>query len=118
MSDICDTVESWLPDSGATAHMTFDPQLVQNEKVYNGKDRVIIGNGMALSITHIGHYNLKLSNCILHLENVLLVPQLKKTLLSIPQLVRDNPCVVSFSSFGFLIQTLSGQLLHHIPLSM
>lgn len=43
-ADVCATVDSWLPDSGATAHMTFDANLVHNAKIYTGHDKVVVGN--------------------------------------------------------------------------
>ncbi|KAM0001301.1 hypothetical protein Hdeb2414_s0381g00881491 [Helianthus debilis subsp. tardiflorus] len=44
LSDLCQTVESWIPDSGATAHMTSDASLVHGAVPYTGTENVIVGN--------------------------------------------------------------------------
>lgn len=115
VSSACDLVDTWVTDSGATTHMTSDPTLVKDARVYTGQEKVVIGDGTFLNITHIGHTTITLPKCTLKLNHVLLVPGLTKNLLSIPQLVFDNPCIIEFSYRGFLLKTLTGLLLHHIP---
>ncbi|KAJ0435391.1 hypothetical protein HanIR_Chr17g0892811 [Helianthus annuus] len=44
LSSICDKVDSWVPDSGATAHMTSDSSLVFGAIPYTGSERVVVGN--------------------------------------------------------------------------
>ncbi|KAJ9566142.1 hypothetical protein OSB04_002108 [Centaurea solstitialis] len=46
LADIYTAVESWIPDSGATAHMTADPNLIHDAKVYSGPSKVVVGNGI------------------------------------------------------------------------
>ncbi|KAJ0827405.1 hypothetical protein HanRHA438_Chr17g0825331 [Helianthus annuus] len=55
LSRICDHVDSWVPDSGATAHMTVDSSRVAGVVPYTGIERVIVGNGTSLTISHIGY---------------------------------------------------------------
>ncbi|KAM0063403.1 putative RNA-directed DNA polymerase [Helianthus debilis subsp. tardiflorus] len=113
LSGTCERVDSWIPDSGATAHMTADFSIVFDAAPYTGSKRVVVGNGMALTISHIGTALLHLSDRPLTLRHVLVVPGLAKNLLSITQLVIDHPIAVIFSHLGLSIQTLDGQLLHH-----
>ncbi|XP_010474502.1 PREDICTED: uncharacterized protein LOC104754040 [Camelina sativa] len=44
----------WYPDSGATSHITNNVETLQSAQPYNGDDRVMVGNGDFLPITHIG----------------------------------------------------------------
>lgn len=41
-SDTCAMVDSWIPDYGATTHMTSNPQLVQEAVAYTIPERVIV----------------------------------------------------------------------------
>ncbi|RVW73295.1 Retrovirus-related Pol polyprotein from transposon RE1 [Vitis vinifera] len=45
----------WFLDTGASAHMTTDPSILDQSKNYMGKDSVIVGNGASLPITHTAH---------------------------------------------------------------
>lgn len=42
--DTCAFVDSWIPDSGATNHMTPNPKLVHGAVPYTGPETVIVGN--------------------------------------------------------------------------
>lgn len=116
-SDTCATVDGWIRDSGASGTMTSNPSLVLDDRPYNDTDRVMIANGLFLRISHIGHGLISLPGCTLFLCTVLLVPDLTKNLLSIIQLVLDNPLTVSFNFRGLFIHSLAGHILHYIPLS-
>jgi len=50
-------------------------------------------NGQALPITHKGKKILKTTQGKLHLNNTLVVPNLKKNLLAVSQLTNDNDCI-------------------------
>lgn len=43
-SETCALVDSWIPDSGATNHMTSNPRLVHGTVPYTGPETVIVGN--------------------------------------------------------------------------
>ncbi|XP_021997499.1 uncharacterized protein LOC110894582 [Helianthus annuus] len=44
LSSACQQVELWIPDSGASAHMTSSPSLVFGATPYTGTERVIVGD--------------------------------------------------------------------------
>ncbi|KAL9999100.1 putative RNA-directed DNA polymerase [Helianthus debilis subsp. tardiflorus] len=44
LSSACDLVDSWIPDSGASAHMTGELSLVFDSVPYTGTERVVIGD--------------------------------------------------------------------------
>ncbi|KAJ3686759.1 hypothetical protein LUZ61_015923 [Rhynchospora tenuis] len=89
----------WILDSGASSHVTSDVNNLSAFYSYGGPDSLQIGNGMGLTITHIGNFNFSLSGTVIHLNNVLVVPSFSKNLISISQLLTDNPhLLIEFSS--------------------
>lgn len=86
----------WIPDTGASSHMTNNPGIFNIIRPYSGNDTVIIGDGKILHISHVGLASLTTSHGHLPLSNVLLVPKLTKTLLS---------CIFEITSDGFVIRT-------------
>ena len=97
-------------DSGATTHMTNKGGNLIS-KPYFGTDTVFVGNGQSLPITHTGKALLKTTQGKLHLNNVLVVPKLKKNLLSVSQLIDDNSCTFEFNKNGFVIKDQTHQIL-------
>ncbi|KAK4481427.1 hypothetical protein RD792_012318 [Penstemon davidsonii] len=95
---------SWFPDTGATSHMTSNVGKLTSLTPYHGTDKVYVGNGALLDISHIGTASIPLGNKSLKLKNVLVVPEIKKDLLSISQLTSEYPYTVEFSSSGFVIK--------------
>jgi len=95
---------AWYPDSRATSHMTNDPEGVDIPAVYFGNERVMVGNGQSLSISHTSSISTLVPNSPLLLSNVLVVPGITKKLISISQLTKDNNCWVIFFYSGFTIQ--------------
>nr|KAJ0227862.1 hypothetical protein LSAT_V11C100012160 [Lactuca sativa] len=78
---------SWYFDNGATDHVAPDLQKFNLAKEYHDTDKLQVGDGNPLAISHIGssflHPNLKLSF-------VLIVPHITKHLLSVSKLTNDN----------------------------
>ncbi|KAL5856782.1 hypothetical protein ACOSQ3_004240 [Xanthoceras sorbifolium] len=46
--------QSWYVDSGATNHITADMNNLSMRSEYRGKEKLIVGNGNQLTISHIG----------------------------------------------------------------
>lgn len=93
----------WHPDTGATAHITNDKGKLIYSYSYKGSDSVIVGSDATLPITHIGTGSIGCPNH-LALNNVLVVPQITKNLLSVSQLTKDNQCFFEFNCHGFSIK--------------
>jgi GAG-pre-integrase domain len=64
--------------------------------VYEGPDRLQIGNGSHLLIHNLGHCTLSSSNGSLDLNDVLYVPHIIKNLISISKLTKDNDVILEF----------------------
>ena len=77
-------------------------------------DKLVIGNGKALHIAHIGSSHLPSSTKNLALTNVLHVPAITKPLLSIRKLCTDNDYFMEFYSDHYLVkeQTTKTPILH------
>ena len=88
----------WYPDSAASAHITNSEARLQSSEPYAGNDQVIVGNGDYLPITHVGSIALHTSQGILKLDDVLVCPEITKSLLSVSKLTSDYPCEVTFDS--------------------
>lgn len=95
---------AWFPDTGATSHITADAGKLQSLVPYYGPEKIMVGNGDLLDITHVGTASINVGNGLLHLDNVLVVPQIKQNLLSVSQLTSDQPYIFEFSLSGFVIK--------------
>ncbi|KAD6795087.1 hypothetical protein E3N88_05983 [Mikania micrantha] len=91
----------WYVDSGASDHMSTSSENINNATKPSGNKQVFFGNGHTLGVTKIGDTNLFGS---LKLNNVLVVPNLTKNLLSVGKLTEDNDVDVLFSHPYFYIQ--------------
>ncbi|KAK9055823.1 hypothetical protein SSX86_026908 [Deinandra increscens subsp. villosa] len=91
----------WYVDSGASDHMSGVKHSLFNLKTIPGNSRVTFGNGKSLPVSHKGdtllHNNIKLND-------ILVVPNIHKNLLSVSQLTKTNDVDVLFSHPMFYIQ--------------
>ncbi|GAU26016.1 hypothetical protein TSUD_64040 [Trifolium subterraneum] len=90
---------SWYPDSGASHHLTFNPNNLTYRTPYQGQDQVTMGNGQGVSIKSLGFSNFcspHNSNVQLKLNNLLHVPNISKNLLSVSRFARDNNVFFEF----------------------
>ncbi|KAF8408703.1 hypothetical protein HHK36_004767 [Tetracentron sinense] len=95
---------AWFPDTGASSHMTTDSGKLQTLIEYHGPEKIMVGNGDKLDITHVGSTLINVGNDQLQLNDVLVVPAIKKNLISVSQLTSDYPYLFEFSSTGFVIK--------------
>ena len=72
----------WYFDSGATSHMSSNSSTLSHDvpSWYPTPSSIVVGNGSLLPVTSTGNVDLA-SN--LHLNNVLVSPQLIKNLISV-----------------------------------
>lgn len=96
--------DAWFPDTGATQHMTSDNGKLIHCQPYHGSDKIMVGNGHKLKITHIGDTVLHTDKNSVKLKNVLVVPEIKKNLLSVSQLTTDFPYMFEFTANNFVIK--------------
>ena len=101
---------AWLMDSGATHHITSDLQNMKIMQPYHGTDSVLIGDGSGLSISHTGSLSLPTLKHQLQLNNILCVPNIKKSLISVYRLCNANKVSVEFFPAYFQVKELSSGL--------
>lgn len=92
---------SWIIDSGASDHMTYNLHLLQSFKVFILPKTVTIANRISLKV--MGKGTVMLADG-LTLFDVLYVPGLNFNLISISRITRDNNCRALFSSSECLFQ--------------
>ncbi|GJR82122.1 retrovirus-related pol polyprotein from transposon RE1 [Tanacetum coccineum] len=85
---------------GASAHMTPSLSIMDSASTYSGNDCVLFGNGNASKKSHIGTSSLTPN---IDLQDVLVVPNLTKNLLSVSKLTEDSTVDVTFSDNMFVI---------------
>lgn len=61
----------------------------------------MVGDGKRLKITRVGNRDIG-SN--LKLKDVLVIPKLKKNLLSVSKLASDNACLLEFTDCDFVVK--------------
>lgn len=89
--------DGWFFDSGASNHVFSDAGLLNQPKPYNGKDKLIVGNGSHLLISNIGDSYFT-ANRLLHLKHVLHVSSITTNLINISKFTKDNNVTIEFSS--------------------
>lgn len=75
-----------------TDHVSLDISKLNIADAYIGSDKLQVGNGKNLHISHVGSSSLP----NLKLPNVLIVPALTKNLLSVSKLTDDNDVYIEF----------------------
>ncbi|KAF3773571.1 Retrovirus-related Pol polyprotein from transposon TNT 1-94 [Nymphaea thermarum] len=98
--------QAWFPDSRTTSHITSNPGMFDNLSRYKGKDSILVGDGNALEITHVGDTKISSKNDELELRNVLVVLEIKRNLVSVSQLTKDLPVDFCFSHDRFQIKNM------------
>lgn len=64
----------------------------------------MVENGEILHIIHVGHTSIGISHNPIHLKNVLVVPEIKKDILSVSKLTSDYPLNFEFNGYRFVIK--------------
>ena len=96
--------DAWYLDNGASHHTTPDVTAIDTKATYHGSNKLVVGNGSALPITHIGNSYIPTPRP-LQLKNILLVPALKKNLISISQFTLHNNVLVNLMPHVAMLRT-------------
>ena len=97
--------QDWYFDTGATTHMASDAGILSTSTVpsSHSSSSIIVGNGNLLPVVSTGSTVLPHN---LHLNKVLVSPNLIKNLISVRQFTIDNNCTVEFDPFGCSVKDL------------
>lgn len=112
--NVASTHGSWMVDSGATSHMTYDRNDFVTYEEIKSKHNIIFGNKgveSAIGIGHVKIYPIVEGNVeVLTLHNVLHVPSLSRKLISVTK-ATQNGCKAIFEDNVLVIKNKNGQIL-------
>nr|GEY26741.1 ribonuclease H-like domain-containing protein [Tanacetum cinerariifolium] len=95
---------NWNIDTAASSRLnssTSNLSTIFNSCKYPS---VLIGDGKYIPVTNTGHSTLRTPHRTLHLNNVLIKPNIVKNLISVRQFARDDKCTIEFDEFGFSVK--------------
>ncbi|GKC90331.1 ribonuclease H-like domain-containing protein [Tanacetum coccineum] len=95
---------NWHMDTGASSHLNSSAHnlsTIFNSRMYPS---VLVGDGKSIPVTNTGHSTLPTPYRPLHINNVLVTPNIVKNLISVRQFVRENKCTIEFDEFGFSVK--------------
>jgi hypothetical protein len=95
---------NWYTDTTATDHITGELDKLITRDKYKGNDQILTANGM--DICNIGHAIINTPHCILHLSNVLHVPNASKNLIFVHHFSNDNHASLEYFPNYFFIKDL------------
>lgn len=99
---------AWFADTRTNNHITSDKGNLTSASDYTGKEKVMVGNGSKLNISHFVTSHIPaLNDKTLVLNKLLHVPEMKKNLISVSQLTSDNQIFMEFHSNCCLVKDLS-----------
>ncbi|KAL4272355.1 hypothetical protein GQ457_13G014480 [Hibiscus cannabinus] len=98
------TSDHWFVDSGASHHVSPNPNHSRADSTYYGPGKLTIGNGVSLPISSVGNTVLNSPSRPLHLRNILHVPGITKNLISMSKISRDNDIFLEFHASSCLVR--------------
>lgn len=93
-------------DIGATSHLASSPVMLHSVRNHDTTQSVIAGNGSKIPAIFLGNSFLQSGSRPLHLNNILITPQIVKNLISVHCFTTDNWCSIEFYPFGFSVKDL------------
>jgi len=87
---------TWVTYTGASNYITNDLANLMILDSYRGADKVTVGNGASLLISHIGSSTFLHNSSAFKFSNILHCPDISTNLLYIHQFTRDNNCFFVF----------------------
>ncbi|KAK5771075.1 hypothetical protein PVK06_047249 [Gossypium arboreum] len=87
---------SWCHDSGATHHVCREATALHESTPYLGTSPLLMGDGTPTKISCVGNSILPTKSKMIHLSNVLCVPNIRKNLLPVSLFANDNNMFFEF----------------------
>ncbi len=91
-------ITCWILDSGASIHVTYQLSILTN--IRQCDERITLANGKSIHIKQIGDFTGFINNNKFILKNVYYSPHIKKNLISINSLIKENYKVIFNNSHG------------------
>jgi|SRR5688572_21995621 hypothetical protein len=104
------SILDWVADSGASYHTTPNASTLSTTLPPQPSlpSSIVIGDGSVLAITSVGDVILPDP---FRLKNVLVAPNIIKSLLFVRQFTTGNSCPMKFDPFGFSVKDLATRTL-------
>lgn len=84
-------------DNGATHHLSNSLQNLNLGRDYLDNQLLLVGSGQELHISHIGYACFNIScDSVLHVNDILCIPHITKTSISISKLLKNNEIIIEF----------------------
>lgn len=93
---------NWYADSGATNHVTANPNFLNSSVNYSSMKKVVVGDDNQLASSKLGIVVLNSGKGYLKLSNVLCVSNIVKNLVSVSKFASDNHVFIEFH-FDFCV---------------
>ena len=97
----------WVPDTGATHHATPDIAALSASEDYHGDDTLRVGDGKGLIISRIGHATVSTPSRVFKMSDILHVPGLSSSLLSVQRFATDNHVFFEFHPSYFVVKDIT-----------
>ncbi|GJU98116.1 hybrid signal transduction histidine kinase M [Tanacetum coccineum] len=91
-------------DYSATSHLNSSTRNLSSIFYTRLYSSIHVGDGNSILVTNTGHSIIHSPYRPLHLNNVLVTPNIIKNLISVRQFTRDNNCTIEFDAFGFSVK--------------
>lgn len=99
----------WIVDSGASAHMSANLNLLSKLTPTSSIPPITVGNGSVIPVTHIGQSHINSAYHSLALKDILVAPHLVQNLISVRKFTTDNWVSIEFDPFGLTVKDLATQ---------
>ncbi|KAJ9566982.1 hypothetical protein OSB04_002948 [Centaurea solstitialis] len=97
---------NWHMDTGATDHVHANSGILHSVIDNHDSRSIRVGNGSLMPVMLTGHAPFPMPNPYrpLHLNNILISPNIIKNLISVRQFTRHNKVSIEFDAFGFTVK--------------
>lgn len=95
--------KKWLVDSIASHNMITNLSNMSIDSEYDGTNEVVIVGGLGLPVPHVGSLFFQSPNRLFHLCDTLCVPTIKKKVISIHHVTKNNNVYLEFYHSYFLV---------------
>lgn len=93
----------WVVDYGASSHITPTTGNITPSSLPSAPSSIIVGDGSVLPVIGSGH---KILPYNFQLRDILVAPDLIKSLISVRRFTTDNCCSIEFDPFGLSVKDL------------
>lgn len=92
--------QAWIMDTGSTHHMTIEMAYLSMLAQFEGEEKITVRNGECFPAKNIGSTSIHSNSQQFHLLDVLHVPNLAASFISVYTLCKENNCFVILDEYG------------------